>query len=269
VAVRWHWKQGIQERTRNYALELFALEGCEFVRLSPRGATRLHHSFRAGEVNARCLLPLGRGRRQIVLRHGAHWGHGRPEQLGEDRDAYGLDPLLSRQDLERAYREVARGLAPTSPVAAWIPADIATRVGVHVRLTDKLVAREQYFDMDISTWRRIEAQGLEAIGRHVDAGRPLFLCSDDLGYRAQLVERIRAQGGDVAVIDVPGADALPRGFAALADFFALSRCERIVQMTKYSNFTLAAALVGGRPIEVVSVEGAPEEARGSAGSPAG
>ena len=43
----------------------------------------------------------------------------------------------------------------------------------------------------------------------------------------------------------------PRGLVgapALADFFALARCSAIVQMTKYSTFSLAAALAGRVPL---------------------
>ena len=38
------------------------------------------------------------------------------------------------------------------------------------------------------------------------------------------------------------------GYAALVDFFALAKCKRIVQMTKYTTFSLAAALTGDVPL---------------------
>ena len=38
------------------------------------------------------------------------------------------------------------------------------------------------------------------------------------------------------------------GYEALVDFFALSRCMRIIQMTKYSTYSLAAAMVGDIPL---------------------
>ena len=41
---------------------------------------------------------------------------------------------------------------------------------------------------------------------------------------------------------------MPPGYEALVDFFALSRCPRIIQMTKYSTYSMAAAIVGDLPL---------------------
>ena len=79
-------------------------------------------------------------------------------------------------------------------------------------------------------------------------GEPMFICSDDPEYRKSLLEHIRAKGGDAVVSSPPAAHSHLTGYEALVDFFALSVCARIIQMTKYSTFSLAAALVGDREL---------------------
>ena len=251
IAVRWHRRHGSQAHIRNYSTRLFSLEGCEFVDVHPPGALRMPHKFNPQRVNEQVLWPLPSGGRQLILRDGWAWGCGKPEDVHRDLALYGVEAGLALEQVVQRYQCVARSLEPSAAIAACLPADLGQRVGVHVRLTDKLVEREGGRDMGSATWRALELRGLERLDRLVAEGRPLFLCSDDPAYRTRLAERLRSRGGDVLALDGLPPRRRPAGFAPLVDFFALSRCARIVQMTRYSNFTTAAALVGGKALERV------------------
>ncbi len=251
AAVEIRWDEGLTFAgfVGIYATELFALGGCSWVESSPPGAEPVTKLFGPANLNERTVVPLANGARQIVLRSGKHWANTHPDRLREDLACYGLDPALPLQRIGEAYRGVARSTAPDPRIEPAIPGDVARRVGVHVRLQDKLVVEENAFEMDEATWQAIERDGRVEIERCIDRGEPLFVCSDDLDYRGALVERIRSRGGDVAVASAeaaPGAE-LP-GYDALVDFFALSRCARILQLTKFSTFSIAAALVGDAPL---------------------
>ena len=63
-----------------------------------------------------------------------------------------------------------------------------------------------------------------------------------------IVQDLKARGGDVALSAPVAEYSDMEGYEALVDFFALSRCKKIVQMTKYSTFSMAAAMIGNVPL---------------------
>ena len=249
TAIRWS-AEGLEYATfvGAYATGLFSVQGCEFVNEAPHGAISMDKCFSHTALNDRGVIPLACGTRQIVLRSGMIWGNSGPDRLHGDLDFYDLDPEIGLDRVVDTYRSVASGTQPDSRVLEGIPADAGKRVGIHIRLGDKLVEEEMAFDMGLPTWRSIELKGNFCIERCIARGEPLFVCSDDLSYKTTLLERIRSRGGDaVAASPAPAYSRLP-GYGALVDFFALSRCMRIVQVTKYSTFSIAAAMVGGVPL---------------------
>lgn len=176
------------------------------------------------------------------------WGTSSPGRLYQDVGSYGLDPDLGAESVMQAFSSVARSTTPTQRVVDGIPVDIAKRVGIHNRLMDKVVKKDNRYEMSTDTWHSIEARGLRYIQQCIDMGEPLFICSDDPEYSASLVADIRVRGGDVAIAHPVKAHRQEFGYDALVDFCALSRCKRIVQMTKYSTFSIAASIVGNIPI---------------------
>jgi hypothetical protein len=102
--------------------------------------------------------------------------------------------------------------------------------------------------MTTTTWQGIEQKGMDYIDRCVANREPLFLCSDDASYKDKFLMRIRSKGGDIVAASPPPPYRHLPGYEALVDFFALSRSSRIIQMTKYSTYSLAAAMVGGIPL---------------------
>ncbi|MCP4316809.1 MAG: hypothetical protein GY789_12550 [Hyphomicrobiales bacterium] len=249
TAVVWE-KKGYtyQGFVGNYATDLFSLNNCVFTHSMPKGYVAVKKYHHESESVDECIVQLPGGGRQIILHLCNDWGNTSPDKLYEDRQFYNLSPDTGLEQIVASYKKAARGTLPAASVATKIPADISSRVGVHVRLMDKISHEENAYEMTADSWRSTEAAGLKYIEHCIANGERLFLCSDDLRYRASLVEQIRQRGGDVAVADFDGRTNPQPGFGALVVFFALSRCKRIVQMTKYSTFSIAAAIAGGKQL---------------------
>jgi hypothetical protein len=247
-----HWsKTGnkYQGFVGRYATNLFSVHNCRFVRDVPRNAQRAKgRQFTDSDPARQCIIQLTPATRQIILRSGREWGNSCPDRLYRDLSFYELDTNVSKERLIETYQSVARSTHPSRQVAAAIPDDISERVGVHIRLTDKLVDEENTFEMSAATWSSIERQGQLQVERCIDSRVPLFVCSDDPTYKAALIKEVRLKGGNVVIANRSRRLTNRSGYAALVDFFALSQCSRIIQMTKYSTFSIAAAIRGNVPL---------------------
>ena len=242
-----HWSDGLtyQGFVGTYATKLFTVEGCEFVTTPSHGAIPMVKKFSHAKLNSgRGIVPLSSGMQQIILRSGMNWGNTSPDQLYNDLDFYGLSASITLEHLIKTYRDIARSTKPASSVVKGIPGDIKNRVGIHVRLMDKIVSDEHPFDMNERTWQRIERKGYIHIRDCISRGESLFLCADDQLYKKKLARYIRTNGGDVVEASMPHRYRHVPGYESLVDFFALARCTRIIQMTKYSAYSIAAAMVG-------------------------
>ena len=232
----------------DYSTKLFGIKGAKFISKRPLGSSRRKSSYSTTEMCEECILPIGSNRQQIILRSEKNWGGNCPDRLFKDLDFYKLDPRMGRDKLAETYAAVARATHPSQEVASAIPVDISERIGFHVRLTDKLVGEDTSIDMSADTWRSIEARGMQRIEACVENGLKLFICSEDREYCDRILSKVASLGGDAVVAPSIDPNNYSAGFSALVDFFALSRCKAIVQMTKYSTFSIAACLVGDVPI---------------------
>jgi len=117
-------------------------------------------------------------------------------------------------------------------------------VALHVRQTDNVALNEVFFDEDY------ESRALENLRTCAPRfrRRRVFLASDNAVSLADWRERLEAEGFEVRTSDPvfdteklrqTGLDDM------LVDFFALSRCRRVVR-TVPSEFSRFAAWVGGR-----------------------
>ena len=248
LAVHWHDGRRFASFVGDYSTQGFSVAGCTFADSAPPGALALPDVFSHTALNDRGLVCLASDVWQVILRTGMIWGNSPPDRLHADRTFYSLDPSLSLDVVIATYRDVASHTAPALAIEAALPPGIDGCVGVHLRLGDKLVAQETAVDMSEPTWRALEQRTLAYLDTCLARGERFFLCSDDPGYKAALAHHLRARGALVITSDPARAPRALLGSAALVDFFALSRCASIVQMTKYSTFSLAAALASGVPL---------------------
>jgi len=227
---------------RDYA-PLYTVENIDFVKQRPLGTMRVSRYFDRTHVNDECIRELPNGLRQIQLRRATAYGRHNPGSILAEAGHYGLPDTIRFDDIAATYRQIAAGTRPAACVERELPADIDERIGIHVRLGDKLLAEEKERAMDMDRWKTIERRALARIDDLAATGEKLFVCSDDIEYRDTLAGRIRDKGGDAIVYSPAGDRKRPAGFAAQVDFFALARCRQIIQVTRYSNFSLAAAIM--------------------------
>ncbi|MEM9354992.1 MAG: hypothetical protein AAGB04_02165 [Pseudomonadota bacterium] len=249
VLLRWHDGKKFQGFVAQYDPRLFSIAGCEFTSRAARGGIETKSVFSHSELNRDAgIHDLESGGKQIVLLHGNIWGNNTPERLIESRDTYQLRHDVRQADADAEFLAAAKSTTPSGRVLQAIPVDISDRIGLHVRLTDKLQKDEADFDMNIETWRMVEKRVLALVDQCISRRLPMFICSDDQEYKSKLLGKIRKQGGDVVDAFEIEQNQRFQGYNAAVDFFALSRCKAIVQMTKYSTFSMAAAMIGGVPL---------------------
>lgn len=248
VAVFWDLS-GNKHRgfSAQYDPSLFSVKSCDFLQTKPRGLRKRNKRFDPVLRVEKCLQHVPPGVLRLRLRSEAEWGNSIPDRIHSDLEHYGITENFTLPQVSDAYRRAATGTAPAASISKHIPSDIAQRVGFHIRRGDKLVDADSDIEMDSASWDRLEHRGLEHMKACVTSKTPMFVCSDDVGFRNEVVERIRGMGGDVLVTDI-GSFREEDGFAAITDFFTLAACREIVQMTKYSTFSIAAALVGNLPL---------------------
>jgi len=245
--VTWPEGQDYTNSSRDYQTDLFSLNACEFIDAPPTDIAEVNYNFSNDYLNETAIANVSSGV-QLILRAGAIWGNNSPDRLYHDRQFYGFEPTLGANQIADVYAQVAQATRPCTDIQAMIPNDIGQRIGIHIRRTDKIVTNERSIDMSVATWQSIEEKALRCIDQCILQNQKMFICSDDTAYKTQLLERIAAQGGDAVTIAPIHPNEKRHGFDALTDFFALSQCASILQMTKYSTFSIAAAILGAAPI---------------------
>lgn len=161
--------------------------------------------------------------------------------------------------VRRVWAATARELRLRPDLRGLVPRTLRGAVGVHLRLGDKVVPGAN------STWQADPAEAAElrlralrhlgASFREHDRSRrtppppPVFVVSDDPAAAAAFEAAVEAAGGRVLRPPPPPPYAVS-GLAAVVDLFRLAACDRILMVSKFSSFSLAAALVGARPLRV-------------------
>ncbi len=248
LLVQWPKGKQYQAFRAVYSTRMFSIANCEFIKSLPRGTKKIETRFSQTELNETCYLEMPNGDRQLILHHGMNQGTNCPDRLHQDLAHYKLDANLSHDRVVRAYLAVANTTVPSPSVAEGIPEDMAGRIGIHIRLSDKLVETETAYAMTRETWQTIEDRAMSYIDMCIANGDRLFVCSDDQAYKLQLVKHIRDKGGDVIVSQPAARHSHQAGYEAVVDFFALAKCAQIVQMTKYSTFSMAASMIHRVPL---------------------
>lgn len=127
-------------------------------------------------------------------------------------------------------------------------------IGVHVRGTDKLVEPPKVED----DWWRLMAPFETSVDRQRDLTqrclryiqselverrrrKHFYLAMDDDSHFGELAGQVEAAGGVVVNRDRTNV-------SILGDFFALAYSDAVLQVTRYSTFSMSASLVGRIPL---------------------
>ena len=175
-----------------------------------------------------------------------------PHQLFFSEPAQNFLPYnITEASVAAAYKRVAH---MTHSRSYPNPFAVGGVIGVHVRATDKLVDRPKVedewwrqmaaFETSYDRQRDLTQRCLTYIENELVRRRRrthFYLATDDDSHFGELATRVEAAGGVVINRDRTNV-------SVLGDFFALAYCDAVLQVTRYSTFSMAASLVGRVPL---------------------
>lgn len=155
---------------------------------------------------------------------------------------------VKRPTLEQVmatWRSVVSETKPSDKIGAYL---IGTGlVGIHLRRSDKVVVGSAS-SLNNNTQRElgvIEARAITYIRGLISAGQKrFFLAADEPAAARTWRARLLALGAS----DVQTTRSGPLEEFIVADLFNLARCTQVLQVTKYSTFSMVAALIGNVPL---------------------
>ena len=199
-------------------------------------------------------VPVGGCRLRVADLYSNWTRHGTfsPHQLFSSAPARAFLPNNTTEaSVLAAYKRVAH---MTHSPAYPNPFANGAIIGVHVRGTDKLVeppkvADEWWrqmaaFETSFDRQRDLTQRFLTYIENELVRRRrrtQFYLATDDDSHFGELATRIEAAGGVVVNRD-------RKNVSILGDFFALAFSDAVLQVTRYSTFSMAASLVGRVPL---------------------
>jgi hypothetical protein len=114
-------------------------------------------------------------------------------------------------------------------------------VGVHIRGTDRIGKKDDpHFMKDENELRMYLSETVNALNRM--RPRFVYVCSDSEQTKGVLIRHLAS---DISVIE-PTYDKLAP--SEYADLFALSKCNSIWMVSRFSSFSIIAALIGNVPL---------------------
>lgn len=174
-----------------------------------------------------------------------------PHQLFFSEQAQAFLPNISETSVLAAYQRVAH---LTHSAAFSNPFPTGGVIGVHVRGTDKLVELPQTednwwqqtapFETSFDRQRDLTQRCLRYIESELVQRRRrklFYLATDDDSNFGVLATQIEAAGGIVV-------NRNRTNVSILGDFFALAYSDAVLQVTRYSTFSMAASMVGRIPL---------------------
>ena len=153
------------------------------------------------------------------------------------------------QNIRPYYTELSNQIQCSELISKHLPNGIENAVGIHLRKSDKIANRNGKI---IST--KNNKDELDYIKKCIhkdilcliDQKIPVFICSEDESWKNKFEKFVLTNGG--TLIQSAIKDSKTPGFDAVLDLFCLSRCKCIIQGTKYSSFSITAALIGKKPL---------------------
>ena len=167
---------------------------------------------------------------------------------------------LKGDGYERAcalFRDAAIRVVRPNPAFIRFPPGLAGATGVHLRQSDKVsdAPDERHMVTPGQQEDIVRALLSHAAAAMVDGGR-YYICSEDRAHRdrfaAILLQIAAMRGARIEILEPLDENeemsgTRMSGYAAVRDMFYLSRCARILMGTKFSTFSVLAAIVGQVP----------------------
>lgn len=214
----------------------------DFSRISVAGCAISEVSTPGPGWNAR-VEKGDRLRGNTLTLHTNLWGTLSPSELYSHRHEYDLADFDLDQFV-RAYEDAAQ----STRMRTENMLDGAS-IGIHVRAGDKLKKREK-----VVPWEQTEQQFID-ISRlcmnylrcHADELESCFICGDD-PHTIQTITDLCAELGIAPRLSSEETSHDVPTNGPLEDMMTLSRCGRVLQVSRYTGFSVAAALIGARQL---------------------
>jgi len=242
------WKSGTEYPGFNscYSTDLFTIKNCKWATsndyfISIRTFIGENSQIWGNYMNQK--MDFGIIQKQIFPIN-TFWGTTNIERIQEALPFYGT--ISSNSKVAEVYYKVANSMCPNEKLKNLLvfAKDLEYASGIHIRLSDKCVDMRKLdpFTMTRENFNNIKEKCKEYIATNKGI---YFVCSEDKTELAKMQEFILENGSYLITLNY---NDLREDEIALLDFFALSRCQKILQCTKYSTFSIAASIVNQIPL---------------------
>lgn len=145
-------------------------------------------------------------------------------------------------NLINLYKNVPTDIKPSDEILSYIKTDLNDYIGLHIRITDKLTQdKDCNYEMTLDECRNIIYKSQLYIIELINEGNTKFFISTDNYDNGLLFKQwIESLGAECYMNDKINIDS----FNEILDLFSLSKCKKIVQITKYSTYSIVASLIG-------------------------
>lgn len=142
----------------------------------------------------------------------------------------------------------------------YMPSNIEDCIAIHLRRTDKINSERSGIYVSTSENDILMARLFLWIERYIIENEKIFfyVCTDDADYKSGFIDKVVYIAKKVqkhVTIVTTERELLPTAFTdahigayELLEMFCMRKCKAIVQNTRYSTFSMAAALMSQKPL---------------------
>ena len=167
---------------------------------------------------------------------------------------------LSFQEVSELFIKIAKNVQPSELISNYIPSNIEKAYGIHLRKSDKIKENPDIrHEMSPSENAILMDKLLTTINDIIEVEEvPVFyVTSEDNDHKKQFSESIiniaKSKSKQVIILETD-PENIPENvksicnYSSVLDLFCLSKCKTIIQGTRYSAFSVIAALIGNQNI---------------------
>jgi len=166
---------------------------------------------------------------------------------------------VSFQEVSELFIKIAKNIQPSELISNYIPSNIENAYGIHLRKSDKVKENPDIrHEMSPSENVLLMDKLLTTISDIIKVEEmPVFyVTSEDNDHKNQFSDSIKniAKGKSKLVTILEIDETIPENiksicnYSSVLDLFCLSKCKTIIQGTRYSAFSVVAALLGNQKI---------------------